>query len=85
MIIAAQTPIPTFACPSKREMRPYPLVRNGFLARTIFPLAATGSCPVVRGDYQANSGNLHVGGGAGPAQVRPLRQSQAEESSKEPV
>ena len=65
MIIAAQTPLPTFACPSKREMRPYPLVRNGFLAHNLSS-CRTGSCPVVRGDYQANSGNLHVGGGAGP-------------------
>lgn len=65
MITAAQAPIPTFACPSKREMRAYPLVRNGFLAHNLAS-CRQGSCPVVRGDYQANSGNVHVGGGAGP-------------------
>ena len=54
MIIAAQTPISTFSCPSKREMRPYPLVRNGFLAHNL-QTCREGSCPMVRGDYQANS------------------------------
>ena len=65
MIIAAQAPIPSFGCPSKREMRPYPLVRNGFLAHNLAS-CRQGTCPMVRGDYQANSGNVHVGGGAGP-------------------
>lgn len=65
MIVAAQTPIPTFACPSKREMRPYPLVRNNFLAHNLAS-CTQGSCPVVRADYQANSGNIAVGETDGP-------------------
>ena len=72
MIVAAQTPIATFACPTKREMRPYPLVRNGFLAHNLAS-CTQGKCPVVRADYQANSGNIAAGetGGPGPGTIEP--------------
>lgn len=65
MKIALQTPVPSFSCPSKREMRPYPLVRNGFLAHNLAS-CQQGSCPTVRADYQANSGNLAAGETGGP-------------------
>ena len=65
MIIAAQTPIASFSCPSKREMRPYPLVRNSFLAHNLAS-CTQGRCPVVRADYQANSGNIAAGETGGP-------------------
>ena len=65
MINAATVPVPAFSCPSKREMRPYPLVRNGFLSHNLSS-CRQGSCPVVRGDYLANSGNIHQGDQPGP-------------------
>lgn len=65
MIIAAQTPVPSLSCPSKREMRPYPLVRNSFLAHNLAS-CTQGSCPVVRADYQANGGNIASGETGGP-------------------
>lgn len=72
MKIALQTPVPSFSCPSKREMRPYPLVRNGFLAHNLAS-CQQGSCPTVRADYQANSGNIAAGetGGPGPGTTEP--------------
>ncbi len=65
MIIAAQTPITTFNCPTRRESKTYPLVRNSFLAHNLAS-CTQGSCPVVRADYQANSGNIAAGETDGP-------------------
>ncbi len=56
MKVALVAPVPSFSCPSKREMRPYPLARNSFLAHNL-QSCRQGSCPNVRADYQANSGN----------------------------
>ena len=65
MIVAAQTPVPSFSCPERREMRPYPLVRAGFLAHNLASCRER-SCPVIRADYQANSGNIAAGETSGP-------------------
>lgn len=72
MQVAAASPVPSFSCPSKREMRPYPLVRGGFLAHNL-QSCVQGKCPVVRADYQANSGNIAAGetDGPGPGTTTP--------------
>ena len=57
MKLAVRAPVPTFSCPSKREMIPYPLARNSFLAHNL-QSCTQGSCPMVRADYAANSGNI---------------------------
>jgi hypothetical protein len=59
MIIAAQTPISIFNCPTRRESRTYPLVRNGNLADNLASCVVN-QCPVARADYVANSGNINA-------------------------
>ena len=66
MIIAVGTPIPLFNCPTRRDARAYPLVRNGNLANNLTECAVGGNCPLARSDYQANSGNLAAGETGGP-------------------
>lgn len=66
------TPVGLFHCPSKREVRPYPLVDS------TFPILAyntqdceVGSCEVARGDYRSCAGNQSRAEdvGPGPAQI----------------
>jgi len=65
MLVAVTTPIPAFNCPTRREARAYPLVRNGDLANNLTECKAP-SCQVARSDYQANSGNIAAGETGGP-------------------
>src|SRR6056297_2292933 len=65
MLIAVTTPIPMFNCPTRREARTYPLVRNGNLANNLTECSAP-NCQVARSDYQANSGNIAAGETGGP-------------------
>ena len=66
-MVAAATPVPGFNCPSRRESRPYPLVRGGgFLAHNL-QACRTGSCQLIRADYQANSGNIAARETSGPS------------------
>ena len=65
MKLALVAPVPSFSCPSKRDMVPYPLARNTFLAHNL-QTCRQGSCPMVRADYAANSGNIAAGETGGP-------------------
>jgi hypothetical protein len=60
MLIANQTPIQVFNCPSRRQSIAYPLARNGNLANTV------PSCSTSRADYAANSGSMNSGEQDGP-------------------
>ena len=71
MLIAVTTPIPAFNCPTRREARAYPLVRNGDLANNLRECKAP-NCQVARSDYQANSGNIAAGETGGPGGDRSL-------------
>jgi len=71
MLIGVTTPIPAFNCPTRREARGYPLVRNGDLANNLRECKAP-NCQVSRSDYQANSGNIAAGETGGPGGDRTL-------------
>lgn len=61
-----QTLVPQFNCPSKRPLDLYPIgMSRGTLAINM-PHCNTG-CRVMRGDYQANSGNMNPGDDGGPS------------------
>ena len=62
---AHQTPIPTFGCPSKREMRPYPLAGLSSPAYNLTVCQAP-DCNLIRADYAANSGTIPQGNPGGP-------------------
>lgn len=66
MLRSHQTPIPRFYCPARRPVTTYPTARNGTLAHNLGE-CQSGSCSVVRIDYQANSGNVSVGETGGPS------------------
>lgn len=66
MLRGVGTPIPTFYCPDRRQVRAYPLVRNGDLANNLRECRVR-ECSVARTDYQANSGNVAAGETGGPA------------------
>lgn len=60
-----QTLVPQFNCTSRRPLDLYPIhILRGALAGNM-PNCSTG-CRVMRGDYQANSGNANPGDDAGP-------------------
>lgn len=68
MMVAAGTPISPLNCPTRRESRAYPLVRNSFLFHNLSECKVGGSCNLARADYAANSGNINkqeVGGPGG--------------------
>ena len=71
MLVAVTTPIPAFNCPTRREARAYPLVRNGDLGNNLRE-CKVGSCSVARSDYQVNSGNIAAGETGGPSGDRSL-------------
>jgi prepilin-type N-terminal cleavage/methylation domain-containing protein len=66
MLIANQTPIESFNCPSRRQSIAYPLARNGDLAYNL-NICVQGSCSTSRADYAANSGSMNSSEQDGPA------------------
>lgn len=66
MLQLVQTPIDLFTCPSRREPRLYPVVRNSTLAENLRS-CRQGDCQVARSDYAANAGNSMPAGQGGPA------------------
>ena len=66
MLLAVQTPIPVFNCPTRREARVYPKSRGGDLADNLRECLQGVECRLARSDYQANSGNVAVGETRGP-------------------
>lgn len=65
MLQLVQTPIDLFTCPSRREPRLYPVVRNSNLAENLRS-CREGDCQVARTDYAANAGNAVPSGQGGP-------------------
>lgn len=68
MLIANQTPIESFYCPTRRQAIPYPRSRGSDLANNL-SICVSGSCSVGRSDYAANSGSINAGEESGPDSV----------------
>ena len=66
-MIAHRTPVPSFGCPSKREMRPYPLVGLPNPAYNLTCHRVNDGCHLIRADYAANSGTVLQSNPRGPA------------------
>ena len=66
MLEAVSHPLPDFICPTRRRVRAYVLVRNGFLAHNLKSCTDNGQCLLGRSDYAANSGSLNAGEQSGP-------------------
>ncbi len=59
--------VPQFSCPSKRPLQLYPISRQQkVLATNSVNCSYKLGCRVMRGDYQANSGNMNPGDWLGP-------------------
>jgi prepilin-type N-terminal cleavage/methylation domain-containing protein len=66
MLIANQTPIESFNCPSRRQSIAYPLARNTYLSENLNICTQQAGCSTSRADYAANSGSTRSGEEAGP-------------------
>src|SRR5262249_52612553 len=62
MTTLVSTPVAGFICPSRRAAAAYPYARDGIgpLASANLKSCIQGNCQVARGDYAANSGNIHA-------------------------
>lgn len=67
MLKLVSTPISLFICPSRRQVRTYPMVDPVF-GKLAYNAGACRSeqCQVARGDYRANAGNLGSDDDTGP-------------------
>jgi hypothetical protein len=63
------TPVPEFVCPSKRQVRLYPLdttIPGRHILANNAPDCTSDHCQVARGDYCVNSGSIHAKDEPGP-------------------
>lgn len=58
MLKAASTAIPTFICPTRREVRLYPFAGGPEFSSLNLPECSWETCNVGKSDYIANSGNI---------------------------